>query len=1105
MAVSLAAAAAVAAAASRKRRRTADVDAASNAATRFENVPRRTRPEWMSDSHTRLPLKMADGSVRRQVEGRGEVVGGISSVDPDSSGTLASWPGKPAGGGRSSSRGAPTDDGSEGGDSGSSEDTSDGEEDGDSENDTGDAQKRPIKRPPADVLNLPGGHVTTYAALLRLPSAVASARRNALKERIATLAQQIIASPELNVSAPRAGKEEKVRGGGANARVLTSRRSNSLLMLHQLGADPDPTIRKLSLLSGAAVFTDILPGYRIKEDSAETKTAAGSGGANAVRLKKEVAKLREYEANLLRGYSRFLRYLEHTVLQAEAAEARLAAGKGLVAAVSSDAGAAADASSSSSSVPSSSPGSRRGTGFETDAFDDAAAGAAPDTQTSGGRMSTKDFNAANMAQKRSAQAARDGLGPYDGDDVILVSLGSAAIDAMCGLLTSLPHFNFRSNLVRFLVPRMALKRSGDGAEDAALKTTAAVEAVFGGSGEANAAASTEIVAALAEAVKGAASAGKRSSGRSGGLLRVRSAAVAALTKLKLAVLERSDSRERDAKSMTTQQQQQAAARRKRHVTPGHSSSSAVAPSTSSAGGGGGGGAHNRNPFDQDDIAAGLRASDAEALGARKAHAVAALKSVIGIAFRVLRASPPRSAAHLLPAVMTVLSRFAHLIDVGVVSDLLACLKGLLRTSGGSGDSEGGGAPTSTSATRLSVPAALHAVLAALRILSGPGEALLNADETEFARALFGTLWRVCGGGGGAHCDESTALLVAQAVSALLLSRREYSPVRAAAFSKRLLQCALAVSSPAAALPLLSVVRALCSRYGRVADTLLSPFPNAVSAAATAASSAGAPKPTSTSMHGVRLALAPLVALVDGEWGAITDPDTAVGAAAAAVGGGASLGSGGISGGSGGIWGAGAGASTGLAWELGSLCGHYHPAVAAFALGTAKKAGSTPATAPDVLRAAFDDSTGNFNPPIALPRPHPIAVRLEKAAAAAAGASSAGATGGTAAGGGSDDDDDDAVAPQLSRRQKRREQRKGLRGGSGSSSSSSGDRDDDDSGAGGAGGFYLRGVPTDLMSGPAAWFWSEVETAGFTRASQLQLESAPSGDGQFVVRAATTAQ
>ena len=384
------------------------------------------------------------------------------------------------------------------------------------------------------------------------------------------------------------------------------------------------------------------------------------------------------------------------------------------------------------------------------------------------------------------------------------------------------------------------------------------------------------------------------------------------------------------------------------------------------------------------------------------------------------------------------------------------------------------------------------VLAALRILSGPGEALLNADETEFARALYGALWRAGGGGGAAPADGALALLSSQAVTALLLSRREYSTVRAAAFAKRLLQVALGVSSPSEVLPLLSVVRALCHRYRKVADALLAPPP--ASGALSFPSSSfggggggGASNAAATAAATARYG-APLTALVDGDWAVVNDPD-AGGVAGAGTAVNASLG--------------GAASAASTAWELAALQTHYHPVVAAFAVGTARLAASTPQTAPAVLAAAYDDSTGTFNPPPVLPKKHPLAARVERAAAAGGGG------GEEEEGGGSGDDGDDL---------------NGLSGGQGGGSEIDGDDDDDNDvddddefdaaaaaaavarGGGAASSSSSNGSgrlssrqrrrakaslslhirpPAGAETTPAAWFWAEV--AGCAPFAALQQQ------------------
>ena len=93
------------------------------------------------------------------------------------------------------------------------------------------------------------------------------------QKEIETLSTNILANPEENLS--------------ENARLLLA-----------LCVDDDAVVKQLALLSSAAVFADLMPGYRIREDNEERVE-------NTV-LSKDVKKLRRYERVYLHSYRQFV-------------------------------------------------------------------------------------------------------------------------------------------------------------------------------------------------------------------------------------------------------------------------------------------------------------------------------------------------------------------------------------------------------------------------------------------------------------------------------------------------------------------------------------------------------------------------------------------------------------------------------------------------------------------------------------------------------------------------------------------------------------------------------------------------------------------------------
>lgn len=904
----------------------------------FENAPRLSQPAWLDDGSTRLPVKLADGSVRRQA-GRptAQKFGNADESD------------------------------GEGDDSGD-EDFSD--EDADDED--ADADEGEVDEPKRDAKQHTGAGKKgqkrdilgpmPFAELSRLPSKELEERRVSVQARIADLAERIISAPEHNLSAPAAGKEKLQLGKPGVGRTLVSKKQNSLASLHGLCGDGDPVVRRLTMLSCVAVFKDIVPSYRIRAAGA----AEGGEGSGGTKVKKDVRKLRDYEAALLAGYQRFLKFLEWTVSEGERAERRMRRRKD---------GAPDGAPAGSSDGDAGGGAGPAGAGFESDAYhdgdykDDDGEGGEGGSQAGGSKRewaSRKDFNKVRMDGKRAAKAARDGTVAYEGaDDGTVSALGLDALRCMAALLSALHHFNFRSNLVNFLAPRASAQ-----SDAASAVACSALSDLF--ASDTSLEASTEAARALQSAVKAAVS-------RPGGLRQVRPEALQTLQKIRLGVLERSD-RER---------------------------------ALSAARGGkgkGGKGKGGKDPYDKDDVLAGLKTADAEALTERQAAAKSALRATVGVYFRIVRA-PGAAGAHLLGPTLGGLARIAHLIDVGVVSDLLAALKALLAASAGMGvaqlinageaeadssDEEGGGAGKGSggaaTGAKLPAPVAFNAVLSALRIMGGPGE-LLNADETEFAHFLYGSLLRLSQPGGYEH-----TLLAVGAVQALLVHRRELSHERVGAFVKRLLLLALPAPPPAA-LALLACARQLLHRYSAVAALLGPPtershavFPpgladvNGTGAgskpAATVSAAAGGhsnggkagkkggKQPASSTSasgggdsgaHSSSIRADQLAGLVTGSRGAVFDSDRSL-----------SLGS--------------------TAWELALLASHAHPAVAASAAAAARNAPLAPAEAPEVVFRQFSEpftATGDVLPPVAPPRPPAYVVQQQRAAQAAAAAAASG--------------------------------------------------------------------------------------------------------------------
>jgi nucleolar complex protein 3 len=160
-------------------------------------------------------------------------------------------------------------------------------------------------------------------------------------------------------------------------------------------------------------------------------------------------------------------------------------------------------------------------------------------------------------------------------------------------------------------------------------------------------------------------------------------------------------------------------------------------------------------------------------------------------FRILK-SDNLKAAHieeLLPAALSGLAKFAHLINIETVQDLLTVLKDLLKK-----------------VDVLPLDAALNCVLTAFKALHGPGKEM-QVDQKEYIRPLYSQLPRLCTMENSLkHTDT-----VIDCLNSAFVRRREFSIVRIAAFMKQI--CTVAMHTPPhSSVPLLGFVRQILQRY-----------------------------------------------------------------------------------------------------------------------------------------------------------------------------------------------------------------------------------------------------------------------------------------------------
>lgn len=168
-----------------------------------------------------------------------------------------------------------------------------------------------------------------------------------------------------------------------------------------------------------------------------------------------------------------------------------------------------------------------------------------------------------------------------------------------------------------------------------------------------------------------------------------------------------------------------------------------------------------------------------------------LQAVTLTYFRILKSEDlqARHIEEILPAALEGLAKFAHLINIDTVMDLLDVLKGLLKR-----------------VDALPLDATLNCVLTAFQTLQGPGKEM-KIDQKEYILPLYSQLPRLCSET-ASYKDTETML---KCLSAAFLKRREFSTVRIAAFIKQILTVALHAPAHTSA-PLLALVRQMLQRY-----------------------------------------------------------------------------------------------------------------------------------------------------------------------------------------------------------------------------------------------------------------------------------------------------
>ncbi|KDO31008.1 hypothetical protein SPRG_04196 [Saprolegnia parasitica CBS 223.65] len=196
--------------------------------------------------------------------------------------------------------------------------------------------------------------------------------------------------------------------------------------------------------------------------------------------------------------------------------------------------------------------------------------------------------------------------------------------------------------------------------------------------------------------------------------------------------------------------------------------------------------------DGDTIVTGLKEAEAVVDKSERDKTQAdILHELVLIYFRILKNSTYSPA---MPAVLEGLTKYAYLINLEIMIDLMKVLKTLLRED------------------ILPLQSAFHAVLTGIKTLQGPG-AELKVDDKEFVDVLYKLLLRFAEGENVASFP--TAL---QCVEAVFVRRKEIMVDRVAAFVKRLALVSTYLP-PHQILAVSALIRSLFHRYNKLHQLL----------------------------------------------------------------------------------------------------------------------------------------------------------------------------------------------------------------------------------------------------------------------------------------------
>lgn len=359
-------------------------------------------------------------------------------------------------------------------------------------------------------------------------------------------------------------------------------------------------------------------------------------------------------------------------------------------------------------------------------------------------------------------------------------LSEIALECMCTLLTEVTHFNFRINLMTCVVTRLS-RKSWDKSSDRCLDT---LDQIF--KADLTGEASLEIVRLLNRMVK------ERR-------FKIHPRVLSCLHQLRL----RTELGVRASDSAADKAKDKPQSGTKKPEKP-HLSKKA-----------------KKERKEKKEIDKELREAEAEVDKAERAsRQTETLKLLFALYFRILKNPRP---SPLLPAALSGISKFAHLVNINFFKDLLKVLKDLIALESDQFEDSDNEATQPTSGGLDGVHHRLLCIVAAFELLSGQGEAL-NIDLSDFISHLYAlilSLSLVPNIDSKVDVSQSTEELLFRALNIIFSPRTSGAAApswRSAAFAKRLLTAAVHWP-PSTALRAIEFVAGLVAKDSKLAALL----------------------------------------------------------------------------------------------------------------------------------------------------------------------------------------------------------------------------------------------------------------------------------------------